>query len=151
MHLLLVRHQLPLNFLCIIFQLVNRVSEHLSQVIRFVQRFIHCLGHPVSLNWNEIEGLGNGHEAFGDENCRRVAIPNALLQHVEALHEQVGDLEDDSLGLILSELLVIVAVLVRLGTLAISRIGLQNWQLLGSLLVRKHDRGIAAVEGRIHF
>ena len=151
MHLLLVRHQLPLNFLCIIFQLVKRVSKHLSQIVRFVQCVIHCLSHASRLNRDEIERLGDGHEAFGDENCRRVAIPNALLQHVEALHEQVGDLEDDSLGLILSELLVIVAVLIRLGTLAISRIGLQNWQLLGSLLVRKHDRSIAAVEGRIHF
>ena len=135
MHLLLVRRQLPFDFLCIIFQLFKRVSKHLSQVVRFVQCVIHCLSHASSLNWNEIERFGDGHESLGDENCRRVAIPNALLQHVEALHEQVGDLEDDSLGLVLSELLVIVAVLIRLCSLAMSRISLQNWQLLGSLLV----------------
>ena len=61
----------------------------------------------------------------------------SLLQHVEARHEQFRDLEDDdSLGLfLLSCSFVIVDVLIRLCALAMSRLGLKNRQLLGSLLV----------------
>ena len=85
MHLLLVRRQLPLDFLCIIFQLFKRVSKHLSQVVRFVQCVIHCLSHAGRLNWNEIERFGDRHEAFGDENCRRIKIVDAIKEYCQLI------------------------------------------------------------------
>ena len=80
--------------------------------------------------------LRNGHEPIWNENGGRIPVPYALFQHVEALDEEIGELEDNPLGLVLSQLrlLITIAVLAFLVPLTLSCAGLEVGQLLCSLV-----------------
>ena len=85
---------------------------------------------------NEIKVLRNQHKPIRDENGRRIPIPDALFQHVEAFHEEVGKFEYDPLGLVLSQLVLktIAVVLVFLGALTLSCAGFEVGELLSCLV-----------------
>ena len=117
-------------------QLLNRISEHLPQIVHLVQCVIQGFFDAGRLDWNEIEVLRNGHEPIWNENGGRIPVPYALFQHVEALDEEIGELEDNPLGLVLYQLrlLITIAVLAFLVPLTLSCAGLEVGELLCSLV-----------------